>query len=125
MMLFLVSPKAYEVDYDHGSHDEYAYKDGPAHPNGHLGHARDPHAWDQDHHFARENQACTNTDSDKYAETGDFSAEFEARLYPESTTSNVDHNAGYRNQQCHGDHSTRNHFQVSDRVNRNPEVYFN
>ncbi|KAM4734564.1 centrosomal protein of 152 kDa isoform 2-T4 [Anableps anableps] len=108
--------QAYEVDYDHGSHDEYAYEDEPAHANRHLSHVHNPlllHSWDQDHRFAQENQPRRNTDLDKYAETVDFSAECEPRLYPESTKSNVDYNGvgGYKDQQCHGDHSTRNHFQ--------------
>ncbi|KAM4554467.1 centrosomal protein of 152 kDa [Fundulus diaphanus] len=108
--------QAHEVDYDHGSHDEYAYEDRPAHANGHLSRPHNPlpaHAWNQDLHFAQESPAHANMDSDIYAETGDFS-EFEPRLRPESTKNNVDYNGdgGYRSQQCHGDHGARNHFQA-------------
>ncbi|XP_021163132.2 centrosomal protein of 152 kDa isoform X2 [Fundulus heteroclitus] len=109
--------QAHEVDYDHGSHDEYAYQDRPAHANGHLSRPRNPlpaHAWNQDLHFAQESPAHANMDSDVYAETGDFSADFEPRLRPESTKNHVDYNGdgGYRSQQCHGDHGARNHFQA-------------
>ncbi|XP_047210755.1 centrosomal protein of 152 kDa isoform X1 [Girardinichthys multiradiatus] len=108
--------QAYEVDHDHGSHDEYAYEDGPACANEHLSHPHNallPRSWNQDRHLAQENHSCTNMDSGEYAETRDFSAECEPRLFPESTKNNVDYNGdgGYRNQQCRGDHSTRTHFQ--------------
>ncbi|KAK5619456.1 hypothetical protein CRENBAI_013841 [Crenichthys baileyi] len=122
--------QVYEVDHDHGSHDEYAYEDGPAPANGHLSHPHNallPRSWNQDRHLAQ--------DSGEYAETRDFSAECEPRLFPESTKNNVDYNGdgGYRNQQCRGDHSTRNHFQKltsgqSDhggnqfKVNYNPQL---
>uniref|UniRef100_A0A3P9PMJ8 Centrosomal protein 152 n=1 Tax=Poecilia reticulata TaxID=8081 RepID=A0A3P9PMJ8_POERE len=103
-----VSLKAYEVDYDHGLPDGYAYEDG--HANGHLPHSLPP-GWDQGRHFAQENR--TNMDSDEYADTGDYSAECDPRLFPESTRSNLDYNGdgGYRSPQCHGDHNARNHFQ--------------
>ncbi|XP_023180334.1 centrosomal protein of 152 kDa isoform X4 [Xiphophorus maculatus] len=102
--------QAYKVDCDHGSHDEYVYEDGPAHANGHLPQNLPP-GWTQGRHFAQENR--TNMDSDEYAETGDYSAECDPRLLPESTRSNLDYNGdgGYRNPQCLGDHNTRNHFQ--------------
>uniref|UniRef100_A0A3B3XFU7 CEP152 CEP63 binding coiled coil domain-containing protein n=1 Tax=Poecilia mexicana TaxID=48701 RepID=A0A3B3XFU7_9TELE len=104
-----VSLKAYEVDYNHGSPDGYAYEDGYA--NGHLPHSLPP-GWDQGRHFAQENR--TNMDSDEYAETGDYSAECDPRLFPDGTRSNLDYNGdgGYRSPQCQGDNNTRNHFQV-------------
>ncbi|MED6274799.1 hypothetical protein CHARACLAT_020064, partial [Characodon lateralis] len=106
--------QAYEVDHDHGLHDEYAYEDGPAHANEHLSHPHNallPRSWNQDRHLAQENHSCTNMDSGEYAETRDFSAECEPRLFPESTKNNVDYNGDGGYQQCRGDHSTRTHFQ--------------
>uniref|UniRef100_A0A3Q2D3X5 Centrosomal protein 152 n=1 Tax=Cyprinodon variegatus TaxID=28743 RepID=A0A3Q2D3X5_CYPVA len=98
-----------------GSHDEYVYEDGPGYPNGHLSHPPNPllpHGWNRDHHFVQENQTRTNMDSDDYAETGDYPAECEPMLYPESTKNHVDYNGdgGYSNH--HGDHGSRSHFQV-------------
>uniref|UniRef100_A0A096M8C5 Centrosomal protein 152 n=1 Tax=Poecilia formosa TaxID=48698 RepID=A0A096M8C5_POEFO len=121
------SPEAYEVDYNHGSPDGYAYEDG--HANGHLPHSLPP-GWDQGRHFAQENR--TNMDSDEYAETGDYSAECDPRLFPDGTRSNLDYNGdgGYRSPQCQGDNNTRNHFQKltagpSDHGNNQFKVNFN
>ncbi|XP_043980958.1 centrosomal protein of 152 kDa isoform X1 [Gambusia affinis] len=121
--------QTYEVDYDHGSHDEYAYEDGPAHTNGHLTQNLPP-GWNQGRHFAQENR--TNMDLDGYPETGDYSAECDPRLFPESTRSNLDYNGdgGYRSPQCHGDHNTRNHFQkltsgLGDHGNNELKVNYN
>uniref|UniRef100_A0A087XGD4 Centrosomal protein 152 n=1 Tax=Poecilia formosa TaxID=48698 RepID=A0A087XGD4_POEFO len=119
--------QAYEVDYNHGSPDGYAYEDG--HANGHLPHSLPP-GWDQGRHFAQENR--TNMDSDEYAETGDYSAECDPRLFPDGTRSNLDYNGdgGYRSPQCQGDNNTRNHFQKltagpSDHGNNQFKVNFN
>ncbi|XP_054883806.1 centrosomal protein of 152 kDa [Poeciliopsis prolifica] len=121
--------QAYEVDFDHGSHDEYAYRDRPAHANGALPQNLPP-GWNPGRHFAQENR--TNMDSDDYAETGDCSAECDPRLFPESTKSNLDYNGdgGYGSPQCHGDHNTRNHFQKltsgpGDHGNNQFKVNFN
>ncbi|XP_015234467.1 PREDICTED: centrosomal protein of 152 kDa [Cyprinodon variegatus] len=110
-----VQPTSHAQASEVGSHDEYVYEDGPGYPNGHLSHPPNPllpHGWNRDHHFVQENQTRTNMDSDDYAETGDYPAECEPMLYPESTKNHVDYNGdgGYSNH--HGDHGSRSHFQL-------------
>uniref|UniRef100_A0A3B4Z0V9 Centrosomal protein 152 n=1 Tax=Stegastes partitus TaxID=144197 RepID=A0A3B4Z0V9_9TELE len=112
-VIFNVSLKNYEVDYDQGSHDEYAYGDGGVHMNGHQSHPPSeplPHTWNQDHQFIQGDYTCTSMGTEKSTETCDFSTEFESNSYSQSKPNHVEYNGegGYRDKQSH--------FQVNDRV---------
>ncbi|XP_069564262.1 centrosomal protein of 152 kDa [Brachyistius frenatus] len=106
----------YEVDYDQGSQDEYAYEDGAVHTNGHRSHPQSqpqPHTWNQDHPFTQGEYTCTSMGTEKSTETSDLSTEFEANSFPQGTNNHVEYNGegGYRDMQSNGDHNTRSHFQ--------------
>ncbi|XP_041853024.1 centrosomal protein of 152 kDa isoform X2 [Melanotaenia boesemani] len=106
----------YEGEYAEGSHDEYVYESEAAHFNGHRSHPQSqplPHTWHQDHQFVPGDYTCTSMGTEKSTEASDFSNEFESKPYPEHTENPVEYNSDgrVRDEQCHGEHNTRNHFQ--------------
>ncbi|KAM4573306.1 centrosomal protein of 152 kDa isoform 2-T3 [Odontesthes bonariensis] len=105
-----------KVDYSDGSHDEYAYEDEAAHMNGYGSHPQSqplPHAWSQDHQFARGDHTSTSMSTENCTGISNFSAEFESKPFPESTENRVEYieEGGYRDKPHHEDHNSRNHFQ--------------
>uniref|UniRef100_A0A3Q2ZCN0 Centrosomal protein 152 n=1 Tax=Kryptolebias marmoratus TaxID=37003 RepID=A0A3Q2ZCN0_KRYMA len=104
-------PTSHTQTYEVDSHEEYPYEDQAAHVNPPQSQLFPP-PWNQDHRFAREGYPCASIGSDECPEMSDFSAEFEAQSYSESTERHVNYNGGgYRDDQRHEDCNTRNHFQ--------------
>ncbi|XP_031611531.2 centrosomal protein of 152 kDa isoform X1 [Oreochromis aureus] len=96
----------YEDHYDEGLNNEYAYKDGATHINGHRSPPQSqplPHTWNQDHQFTQADYTCTSMGTDKMTETSDFSTEFESKPYPQGASNHVEYNGerGYMDKQNH------------------------
>uniref|UniRef100_A0A8D3AHA6 Centrosomal protein 152 n=1 Tax=Scophthalmus maximus TaxID=52904 RepID=A0A8D3AHA6_SCOMX len=123
----------YEADYDRGGHDEYTYEDGADQINGQQRHAQSqplPHTWNQpseDHQFTQGDYTYTSMGTEKSTETNEFSTEYEAKPYSQGTDNHLEYNGegGYRVALSHGDHTTRNHFQVKDNVVNQYQATYN
>lgn len=110
--------KSYEVGYDQRPHDEYAHQAGAVQTNGNHRPPQSqplPHTWSQDHQFTQGDYTYTSIGTDNSTETNNFSTdEYESKPYPQGTNNHVEHNRGHGqgDKQNHGDHNTRNNFQV-------------
>ncbi|KAK2917714.1 centrosomal protein of 152 kDa isoform X1 [Channa argus] len=101
-------------DYNQHFHDEYNYKDGAVHINGHLQSQPLPHAWNKDHQFTQGDYTYCSIGTEKSSETNDLSTEeYESKPYPQGTTNHVEYNGGggQENKQTYGEHTARTHFQ--------------